>query len=199
MKVIGINGSPRKGGNTETIIRKTFEPLEAAGIETELIQIGGKAIRGCIACGKCAEMQNKTCIITKDPINEIIQKMIDADGILLGSPTYFTDVTAEMKALIDRAGFVSYTNGGLYKHKVGAAVVAVRRGGATHVFDTMNHFFQDTMNHFFQISGMFIVGSTYWNMCYGLEPGEVNGDEEGMANMTDVGESMAFLLNKLKA
>ena len=191
MKVIGINGSPRKGGNTETIIRKTFEPLEAAGIETELIQIGGKAVRGCIACGKCAEMQNKTCIITKDPINEIIQKMIDADGILLGSPTYFTDVTAEMKALIDRAGFVAYTNNRFLKHKVGAAVVAVRRGGGTHVFDTMNHFFQ--------INQMFVVGSTYWNLCYGLEPGEVNGDEEGIANMTDVGESMAFLLNKLKA
>jgi multimeric flavodoxin WrbA len=116
MKVIGINGSPRKGGNTETIIRKTFEPLEAAGIETELIQIGGKAIRGCTACGKCAEMQNGTCVITKDPVNEIIQKMIEADGMILGSPTYFADVSAEMKALIDRAGFVSYTNGGLYKH-----------------------------------------------------------------------------------
>ena len=191
MKVIGINGSPRKGGNTETIIRKTFEPLEAAGIETERIRSGGKAIRGCTACGKCAEMKNGTCVITKDPVNEIIQKMIEADGMILGSPTYFADVSAEMKALIDRAGFVSYTNGGLYKHKVGAAVVAVRRGGATHVFDTMNHFFQ--------ISGMFIVGSTYWNMCYGLEPGDVNSDEEGMANMTDVGESMAFLLNKLKA
>ncbi|MHC5116955.1 MAG: flavodoxin family protein [Planctomycetota bacterium] len=157
MKVIGINGSPRKGGNTETIIRKTFEPLKAAGIQTELIQIGGKAIRGCTACGKCADMQNRTCVITKDPVNEIIQKMIEADGMILGSPTYFADVSAEMKAVFD------------------------------------------TMNHFFQISGMFIVGSTYWNMCYGLEPGDVNGDEEGMANMTDVGESMAFLLNKLKA
>ncbi|MHC4552971.1 MAG: flavodoxin family protein [Planctomycetota bacterium] len=189
MKVLAINGSPRKGGNTEIMIRKVFEPLEAAGIETELIQIGGKAVRGCIACGKCAEMQNGTCVITKDPVNDIIGKMVEADGIILGSPTYFTDVTAEMKALIDRAGFVSYTNGGLYKHKVGAAVVAVRRGGATHVFDTMNHFFQ--------INQMFVVGSTYWNMVYGLEPGDVNGDEEGMANMTNLGESMAYLLEKL--
>ena len=191
MKVLGINGSPRKGGNTETIIRKVFEPLEVAGIETELIQVGGKAIRGCTACGKCAEMQNQTCVITSDPVNEIIQKMIAADGIILGSPTYFADVSAEMKAVIDRTGFVSYTNGKLYKHKVGASVVAVRRGGAIHVFDTMNHFFQ--------INQMFIVGSTYWNMCYGLEPGDVNQDEEGMTNMTDIGESMAFLLNKLNA
>ena len=189
MKVIGINGSPRKGGNTETIIRKVFEPLEAAGIETELIRIGGKPIRGCLGCRKCAEMQNKTCIITKDPVNEIIAKMIEADGIVLGSPTYFATVTAEMKALIDRAGYVTLMNGRLLKHKVGAAVTAVRRGGAIHTFDTMNHFFQ--------ISQMFLIGSTYWNMCYGLEPGDVNGDEEGIANMTDIGESMVFLLNKL--
>jgi multimeric flavodoxin WrbA len=189
MKVIAINGSPRKGGNTETMIRKVFEPLEAAGIETELIQLGGQAIRGCMACGKCIEMQNKTCVIPNDPVNEIIQKMAEADGIILGSPTYFTDVTAEMKALIDRAGFVNYTGGGFLKHKVGAAVVAVRRGGATHVFDTMNHFFQ--------IASMFLVGSSYWNMAYGLNPGDVAEDEEGMANMTNLGESMAFLLNKL--
>jgi multimeric flavodoxin WrbA len=191
MKVLGISGSPRKGGNTETLIRKVFEPLEAAGIETEFIQIGGRAIRGCIACGKCTEMQNKTCVITKDPVNDIIAKIIEADGLVLGSPTYFADVSAEMKALIDRAGYVCLANGRLLKHKVGAAVVAVRRGGAIHVFDSMNHFFQ--------ISQMFMVGSTYWNMCYGLEPGDVNEDEEGMANMTDIGESMAFLLNKLNA
>lgn len=190
MKVLAINGSPRKGGNTEIMIRKVFAALEKAGVETELIQVGGKSIRGCLACGKCAEMQNGTCIITNDPINEIIQKMQEADAIILGSPTYFADVSAEMKALIDRTGFVSYTNGGLYKHKVGAAVVAVRRGGATHAFDTMNHFFQ--------INRMFIVGSTYWNMAYGLDAGDVKQDEEGMANMTDIGESMAFLLNKLK-
>ena len=189
MKVLAVNGSPRKGGNTEMLLCRVLEQLEAADIETELVQIGGQVIRGCLACGKCAETQNATCVITNDPVNQIIQKMIEADGILLGSPTYFTDVTAEMKALIDRAGFVSYTNGGLLKHKVGAAVVAVRRGGATHVFDTLNHFFQ--------INSMFLVGSTYWNMAYGLNPGEVAEDEEGMANMKAVGESMAFLLKKL--
>ena len=191
MKVVGINGSPRKGGNTERLIRKVFEPLEKAGIETELIQVGGKTIRGCIACGKCGEMQNKTCIITNDDVNDIVAKMDQADGIVLGSPTYFADVTAELKAVIDRVGYVSLRNGNLLKHKVGAAVTAVRRGGAIHTFDTMNHFFQ--------ISQMFIVGSTYWNMVYGRNPGEVERDEEGMANMTDLGESMGFLLNKLKA
>lgn len=189
MKVIGINGSPRKGGNTEILIRKAFEPLEAAGIETEYVQIGGRPVRGCTACGKCSEMQNRACVITNDPVNEIIHKMGEADGMILGSPTYFADVTAELKALIDRAGFVAIANGRMFKHKVGAAVVAVRRGGATHAFDTINHFFQ--------INQMFLVGSTYWNMAYGLNIGEVRHDEEGMANMTDLGESMAFLLGKL--
>jgi multimeric flavodoxin WrbA len=190
MKVIGINGSPRKGGNTEIMIREVFKPLNQAGIETELIQVGGKGIRGCVACGKCAEMQNQTCAITKDTVNDIIQKFIEADGIILGSPTYFADITADLKALIDRTGFVSCKNENLYKHKVGAAVVAVRRGGAIHAFDSINHFFQ--------ISQMFIVGSTYWNMAYGLEPGDVKQDEEGMANMIDLGESIAFLIKKLK-
>lgn len=189
MKVLAINGSPRKGSNTEILIREVFKPLEEAGIETELIQIGGKMIRGCLACGKCIEMQKCQCIIKNDCVNEIIEKMVEADGIILGSPTYFADVSAEMKALIDRAGFVTYTNGRPLDRKVAAAVVAVRRGGATHVFDTMNHFFQ--------ISGMYIVGSTYWNMGYGLGPGEVEGDEEGLANMKDLGESMVHLLNKL--
>jgi multimeric flavodoxin WrbA len=189
MKVVAINGSPRKGGITEIMIRKVFETLEKAGIETELIQVGGKAIHGCTGCRKCGEMQNRTCVITKDSVNEIAQKVFDADGIILGSPTYFADVTSEMKAIIDRVGYIAYTGGGLLRHKVGAAVVAVRRGGAIHAFDTMNHLFQ--------ISQMFIVGSTYWNMCYGMDKGDVNNDEEGMANMTDIGESMALLLNKL--
>lgn len=190
MKVLAINGSPRKGGNTEIMIRKVFDSLEKAGIETELVQIGGEATRGCIACHKCFETKDNTCFFKNDKVNEIIAKMVEADGIILGSPTYYTDITSELKALIDRAGFVSIANEGLYRHKVAAAVVAVRRGGAVHAFDTINHFFQ--------INGMFIVGSTYWNMAYGLKPGDVATDEEGMANMTDIGESMAFLIQKLK-
>lgn len=189
MKVLGINGSPRRGGNTEIMIRRVFAPLEQAGIETELLRIGGTGLRGCLACGKCAEMHNNTCAITTDALNEIVRKIVAADGLILGSPTYFTDVTADMKALIDRAGYVALKNGGLFRRKVGAAVVAVRRGGATHAFDTLNHFFQ--------INRMFIVGSTYWNMAYGRDPGEVEQDAEGMANMADLGESMAFLLQKL--
>jgi len=188
MKVIAINGSPRKDGNTFHLISKVFEALNGAGVETEIVQIGGKKIRGCTACGACFEKKNGKCVIDDD-FNEAFGKMASAEGIILGSPTYFTDVTAEMKALIDRAGFVAMANGCLFRHKAAAAVVAVRRGGAIHCFDTMNHLFQ--------ISQMFIVGSTYWNVGIGLEKGDVLNDQEGVANMADIGKSMAFLLKKL--
>ncbi len=188
MKVLGISSSPRKGGNTEYLISKVFEPLEAAGIETELVRVAAHPVRGCIACRKCFENQDRQCVL-QDGLNDVIAKMIEADGILLGSPTYFADVNAEMKALIDRAGYVCLANGGLLRRKVGAAVVAVRRGGATHVFDSMNHLFQ--------ISQMVIATGTYWNMGYGREKGEVADDEEGMRNMQVLGENMAWLLKAL--
>ena len=190
MKVIGINGSPRKEGNTHDLINKVFEVLQAEDIETEFIQLGGKNIKGCIACYKCKENKDKRCAVNNDICNEVIEKMWEADGIILGSPTYFTSVTAELKALIDRSGFVAVQNGGLLRHKVGAAVVAVRRGGGILVFDTINHLFQ--------MSQMFVVGSTYWNLGFGLSEGDVQHDAEGLANMADLGTSMAHLLKKLK-
>lgn len=189
MKVVGINGSSRVDGNTTILIRTVFGELQKQGIETELIQLGGKPVRDCMACRSCSKNKDSRCVITDDPINECIAKMVEADGIILGSPVYFTDVSAEMKALIDRAGYVSMANGGLLKHKVGAAVTAVRRGGATHAFDTMNHFLH--------ISQMFLVGASYWNMGFGREIGEVENDEEGIRNMRVLGENMAFLLKKL--
>ncbi len=190
MKVVGINGSARKDGNTAIIIKKMFGVLEKAGIETEMIQLAGKPVQGCTACQACFKNKNKRCAIQNDVINLCIEKMHAADGIILGSPTYFTDVSSGMKSLIDCAGFVSIANGFLFKHKAAAAVVAVRRGGAIHAFDTMNHFFQ--------INQMFIVGSVYWNMVYGLEAGDVEKDAEGMANMENLGENMVFLLKKLR-
>lgn len=191
MKVVAFNGSPRKGGNTEQLLRAVFAPLEAAGIETELVQVGGTPLRGCIACMKCRERKDGRCALDGDMLNDCVARMREADGILLGSPTYFTDVSAELKALIDRAGYVALANGGLLRRKVGAAVVAVRRGGATHAFDTMNHLFL--------ISQMVIPGGTYWNMGYGREKGEVAGDAEGLANMQCLGENMAWLLKALRA
>jgi multimeric flavodoxin WrbA len=191
MKVVGINGSARKDGNTAIIIKKVFSVLENEGIETELIELAGQSILGCDACLSCFKNKDNKCAIDDDPVNECIEKMHLADGIILGSPTYVSDVSAALKALIERAGYVSMANGNLFKYKAGAAVAAVRRGGAIHAIDTMNHFFQ--------LNQMFIVGSTYWNMVYGREIGEVEQDAEGIANMKNLGENMAMLLKKLKS
>jgi multimeric flavodoxin WrbA len=190
MKVIAFNGSARKDGNTAILIREVFKELEADRIETEMIQLAGKTIRGCIACGKCFENKNQKCVVDNDFANECIEKMIEADGIILGSPTYFADVTTETKALIDRAGFVARANSFMFKRKIGAAVVAVRRAGAIHVFDTINHFFL--------IGQMIIVGSSYWNMGFGLSKGEVEQDQEGLETMRTLGRNMAWLLKKIR-
>ncbi|MBU0681132.1 MAG: flavodoxin family protein [Proteobacteria bacterium] len=189
MKVLAINGSPRPTGNTSILIRAVLDELEKEGIKTETIQLGGQPVRGCVACMKCLKEKNKRCANNDDNMNEYIEKMIAADGILLGSPTYFADVSSEIKALIDRAGYVSRVNGSLFKRKVGAAVVAMRRAGSVHAFDTMNHLFT--------ISEMIIPSSSYWNMGVGLKPGDVKDDKEGMETMRILGENMAWLLKKL--
>ncbi len=189
MKVVGINGSARKDGNTAILIRKVFGELEAAGIETELFQMAGKKIRGCTACGKCYQNKDKKCVVDNDILNECLEKMVEADGIILGSPTYFADVSTEMKALIDRAGFVARANSDMLGRKVGAAVVAVRRAGAIHVFDSINHFFL--------ISQMIVPGSFYWNVGIGRKPGEVEQDSEGLETMEILGRNMAWLLKKI--
>ena len=168
-----------------------LDELKAEGIETELYSLAGKPIQGCIACYKCFEKKNKRCNVEKDIVNECIQKMTEADGILLGSPTYFADVTASMKALIERAGMVGRANTGLYKRKAGAAVVAVRRAGGIHVFNSLNYFFT--------INEMIVPGSSYWNLAIGRQPGEVNNDAEGMQTMKNLGTNMAWLLRKLHA
>ncbi|MDD1680078.1 MAG: flavodoxin family protein, partial [Methanoregula sp.] len=168
MKVIAFNGSARKDGNTAILVNTVFKELKKAGIKTELVQLAGKKIRGCTACGKCFINQDKRCAIKNDVLNECIEKMLDADGIILASPTYFTDVSTEMKALIDRAGFVAKANQDMFRRKVGASVVAVRRACAIHAFDTMNHFFF--------ISQMVVPGSSYWNIGIGLAPGDVKSD-----------------------
>lgn len=191
MKVVGINGSPHEDGNTALLIHAVFQPLREGGIDTEMVNIALKPVRGCTGCKACFKNRNRRCVLDDDGINDCIRTMADADGIILGSPTYFTDVTAEMKALIDRAGMVSLANGGMFRYKAGGCVVAVRRGGATHAFDTMNHFL-----HYMQ---MFLVGASYWNMVFGFGPGEVEGDAEGMLNMKTLGTNMAFLLKKLNA
>lgn len=189
MKVLGINGSPRKGGNTEILIQTVFAELEKEGIETELVQIGGKLVHGCTACGKCREILDGRCHIKNEAINELIEKMVAADGIILGSPVYFADITTEMKALMDVSGYVTRGNGHLLKRKIGAAVIVARRGGSMHAFESLNNFFL--------INQMIIPGSSYWNLAFGKNKGEVVNDEEGIQTMRTLGENMAWLLKKL--
>jgi multimeric flavodoxin WrbA len=190
MKVVAFNGSARKDGNTAILIRHVFQELDKEGIETELIQLSGSRIHGCIACMKCFENKDQRCSVKDDKVNDCIEKMLDADGIILGSPTYFANVSTEMKALIDRAGMVSRANGDMLARKVGAAVVAVRRAGAIHVFNSINHFFF--------IGQMIVPGSSYWNLGMGREKGAVEKDEEGIQTMKDLGRNMAWLLKKLR-
>src|SRR5512145_1361480 len=189
MKVVAFNGSARKDGNTAILVDTVFRELKKEKIETELVQLAGKKIRGCTACGRCFTNQDKRCAVKGDILNDCIEKMLEADGIILASPTYFSDVSTEMKALIDRAGFVAKANQDMFRRKVGASVVAVRRGGAIHAFDTMNHFFF--------ISQMVVPGSSYWNVGIGLEPGDVKGDEEGLLTMQTLGANMAWLMKKI--
>lgn len=188
MKVVGINSSPREKGNTSMLMKVVLEELEKFGIETEIITFGQNVIEPCKACFACAGKGN--CIHQNDQFTVAFQKIAEADGILLGSPVYSADVSANMKAFIERAAVVADVNPNLLKHKVGASVAAARRGGALHAIDCMNHFF---LNH-----EMFVVGSVYWNMVYGKFPGDVLSDEEGIENMINLGQNMAYLLNKIK-
>ena len=189
MRVLGINCSPRVGGNTEHLIKEVFKPLEEEGFETYLYQLGGKDIKGCKGCMACRKERTGHCVQRNDAINECIDEMLKADAIIIGSPTYFADISTEAKALIDVAGYAISSLGNPLKHKIGAAVTAVRRGGSIHAFDSINHFFL--------IKEMIIPGSSYWNIAYGRDKEEVLNDAEGMRTMRALGENMAWLLKKI--
>ncbi len=190
IKVLGINCSPRKGGNTEILIREVFKPLEENGIKTEFFQIGGRKIRGCIACMKCRKEGDGKCHQKNDVINECLAKMVKADAIIIGSPVYFADITGDAKAFIDVAGYALRGAGNPLKRKPGAAVIAARRAGAINALDSINHFFL--------INEMIIPGSSYWNIALGREKGDVLKDEEGIKTMKVQGENLAWLLRKTK-
>ncbi len=189
IKVVLFNGSPREKGNTYQCLRMVINELEQEQIKCELIWIGMEKLSQCRECYLCNENQNKRCSIEDDKMNEYIAKMLDADGIIIGSPTFFSNVTAPIKALIDRAGLVAKVNGDMLKRKVDASVIAVRRAGATTVMSAINYFFL--------INQMIVPGSSYWNMGFGLEPGEVEDDKEGKKTFENLGKNMAWLLKKL--
>ncbi len=190
MKVVAFNGSARREGNTFILLNTVLEALREEGIDTELYQLAGKRIQGCIACYKCYSKKNRRCAVEKDIVNECIGLMTEADGIILGSPTYFADLSAGIKALIERSGMVARANEDMFKRKAGAGVVAVRRAGSIHVFNSLNHFFL--------IGQMIIPGSSYWNVAIGRDMGDVLKDEEGLQTMRTLGQNMAWLLKKIR-
>ncbi len=190
MNVVAFNCSPREDGNTAHMIRTVLSELEKEGISTEFVQVGGKPIQGCRACGSCKRNGDMKCILPGDKVNSYIRKMAEADGIIIGSPTYFGDVSSEAKALIDRCGYAG--RGAVenpFRRKFGAAVVAVRRAGGMHALDSITHFFT--------INEMFVVGSTYWNLSLARDRGDHEKDDEGVATMVNLGKNMAWGLKRL--
>lgn len=187
MKVLAINGSARKNGNTHILINRIFEKLSTIGIETEAVQLADNMVQPCKACFSCGGKGN--CVYQKDHFAEIFDKMKQADGIILASPVYSANISANMQAFLERAAVVCDMNGSLLKHKIGVSVAVARRGGALNAIDAMNHFF---LNH-----EMLVVGSTYWNIAYGQMPGDVLKDKEALANMDNLAENIIWLLKKL--
>jgi multimeric flavodoxin WrbA len=190
MRVLGINCSPRRGGNTEILLKEVFKSIEKEGIKTELFHLGGKKVSGCIACMKCKKKKDGFCHQKNEVINDCIKKMMKADAIIIGSPVYFADITADAKALIEVAGYALRAAGNPLRRKPAAAVIAVRRAGAIHSFHSINNFFL--------INEMIVVGSSYWNVGIGREKGDVLKDEEGLKTMRVLGENMAWVMKKIK-
>lgn len=191
MRVVAFNGSPRKGGNTSMLLKAVLSEMDSAGIKTELVEMAGRDVRPCTGCGKCRKKKTGNCPAIKDDVTGYIERMRKADGIILGSPVYFADVSPQIKALIDRAGYVSRGNDHMFARKVGASVVAQRRAGAIHALDTMNHFFL--------ITQMVVPGSSYWNLGVAGPKGSVDNDAEGMTTMHDLGRNMAWVMKKLRS
>ncbi|MDR0786184.1 MAG: flavodoxin family protein [Treponema sp.] len=187
MKVLAINGSPRRGGNTETLLKTVLGVCVDAGFETELYQAGGREVHGCKGCNWCRE--NKGRCIQNDWINELYPKMKAADAVILGSPTYFFDLTPETKAVMDRTGYISRSDGFAFNRKVAAAVSAVRRAGGVATLDSIQHFFL--------INGMIIPGSSYLNVSLARETGDAAKDAEGLQTMKTLGENIVWLVKKI--
>jgi len=190
MKVFAINGSPHKTGNTYSALNVIAEQLDIEGIDTDIITIGHKSIQGCTACNACMKNKNERCIIDDD-VNALIQNMKMADGIILGSPVHYADVSAALKAALDRAFYVAGANQGLFRHKVGAAIVAVRRTGGMPAVNTLYNYLQ--------YSEMFLPTANYWNVVHGAKPGEVLLDAEGIQTARILGKNMAWLMKAVHA
>lgn len=190
MKVVAFNGSPRKEGNTNTAIKLVADKLKSAGVDVEIVHVGNKMIRGCLACGQCEMKLNERCVI-EDEVNDWVQIMKAADGIIIGSPTHSSAIAGTMKSFLDRAFYVTHVNGSMLRHKVGVSVVAARRSGGVPTFNQLNNYLS--------YSEMIIPTSIYWNVIYGSNPGEAMEDKEGVQIMEILGENMAMALKQKEA
>ncbi|MCX5759019.1 MAG: flavodoxin family protein [Candidatus Hydrogenedentes bacterium] len=191
MKAILICGSPRTDGNTEILLRKCLETLEARGIESELIRLAGKTIQPCTACGACARNKDKACAIKTDDFHAVFDRMLEADIIVLGSPVYFGSATPQLMSLLDRAGYISRFNGNLFQRKLGGPIVVARRAG--------QNFTYAQLVYWFMIGGMIVPGSTYWNVAFGTKKGDVEQDAEGIETVINFAENLAWLAGKIGA
>ncbi|KAA6318808.1 2-amino-4-deoxychorismate dehydrogenase [termite gut metagenome] len=186
MKVIAIHGSPRKQGNSYYALTQVGKSLQAEGIDFEIVQVGDKFIQGCKACGKCKENKDGKCDITDDVVNDTLQKMKEADGIVLSTPVYYSGIAGTMKCFLDRVFSVSAANGRWFRHKVGASVVAVRRSGGSMAFDGLNRYLA--------MEEMLVPSSNYLNIIHGLDIGDAEHDTEGIQIMQLLGKNMAWML-----
>lgn len=188
-KILAFNGSPHTNGNTSLALKVVTDELNRNGVCTETIQLGGKYIRPCLGCRKCFELKNKSCIIKDDKINELILKMDKSDGFIIGSPVFTSNVTAAVKAFMDRTNFVAKANGFMFKGKIGAPIIVATKTGA--------NFAYSAINFMFGISDMITVGSTYWNCAFGKMPGDIFNDKEGIEGFVRLGNNIAELLQKI--
>jgi multimeric flavodoxin WrbA len=191
MKVTAINGSPHKEGNTYHALARIGEIFKENKIDFEIVHIGHNVIRGCTACGECFKRADGTCVFGDDVVNETIQTMKNSDGIILASPVYYSGVAGTMKSFLDRAFFVAGASGGLFRHKVGAALVAVRRSGGSSTLDCLNHYLAFTE--------MIIASSNYWNIIHGRTPGEVLKDDEGVQTLDVLAKNIVWILKMKEA
>lgn len=189
MRVLGINGSPRRDGNTAVMVGWVLDELQTLGVETEIYHLAGKPLRGCIDCRRCFTNQDQRCNMRGDALNDVIERIMAADGVVIGAPTYFANVPAEVKALIERVGMVATANNHMLKRKVGAAAVSARRGGAIDTFTAINHLFLH--------AEMIVPGSCYWNMGYAPNGRDIDQDAEAERTMRTLGQNMFWLLERI--
>jgi multimeric flavodoxin WrbA len=189
MKVLGISGSPRAGGNTDILVNTALEVLAAEGIQTEFLSLADRPVKPCVACRGCFASDTIRCVQNDPAFDGILDKFAAADGVLIGSPVYFGSATPQTMAVLDRVGYVARRHPELLRRKVGAAIVVARRAG--------QNFTLAQLNFFFLISQMIVPGSTYWNLAFGREKGEVLGDTEGMETVKNLAQNMAWLMRKL--